>query len=47
MYDTAYEVGQKFFETYWKDGFRSILDAGQVKACGPIAEVLREYDNGA
>jgi len=24
-----------------------LLDAGRVKACGPIAEVVREYDNGA
>ena len=24
-----------------------LLDAGQVKACGPIAEVLREYEKEA
>ena len=25
MHDTAYEIGQKFLETYWKDGFSRIL----------------------
>ncbi len=38
MYDTAYEIGQKFLETYWKDGFRSILDAGARDVNGTLKD---------
>ena len=38
MHDTAYEIGQKFLEIYWPDGFRRILDVGSRDVNGTLKD---------
>ena len=38
MHDTAYEIGQKFLEIYWSDGFRRILDVGVRDVNGTLRD---------
>lgn len=38
MHDTAYEIGRKFFEIYWSDGFRRILDVGSRDVNGTLRD---------
>ena len=36
MHDTAYEIGQKFLETHWTQGFGKILDVGARDVNGTL-----------
>lgn len=38
MHDTAYEIGRGFFETYWSDRFRRILDVGAQNVNGTLRD---------
>ena len=38
MHDTAYEIGQRFFEVYWQEGFKIILDVGSRNVNGTLRD---------
>ena len=38
MHDTAYELGGRFFEVYWEDGFHRILDVGARNVNGTLRD---------